>query len=217
MLRPGQVPSFAAFVSLELDQLIVENALPAELSAVSPRSITSRREQFMLGRQAAHEALKRLGPDEQPILVGNHREPVWPEGIVGTIAHTAGHAVALVAPSESTDGVGVDVEVRRAAPELFNTVLRPEEVAWIDELAPTRRNDAALGVFSAKECIYKAFFHRVGSYFGFDAATLTPTDFGFEARLVSPIDPHYPPRRTLSVHSQCQDELMLSWLVLPKT
>jgi len=217
MLRPEQMPSFAAFVSLELDQLIVENALPAELAAISPKSIASRREQFMLGRQAAHEALKILGRDEQPILVGNDREPVWPEGIVGTIAHTIGHAVALVAPSESTDGVGVDVEVRRAAPELFNMVLRPEEVAWVDDLAPTRRNDAALGVFSAKECIYKAFFHRVGSYFSFEAARLTPTDVGFEARLVAPIDPDYPPSRKLSVHSQRQEELMLSWLVLPKT
>jgi len=217
MLDPGLVPSFAAFVSLELDRLIVENAVPAELAAISPKSIASRREQFMLGRQAAHEALKTLGRDEQPILVGNHRQPVWPHGIVGAIAHTTGLAVALVAPSENTDGVGIDVEVRRSVPELLNTVLRPEEVAWIDDLAPNRRNDAALGVFSAKECIYKAFFHRVGSYFSFEAATLTPTDFGFEARLVSPIDPDYPPSRMLSVHSKWQDELILSWLVLPKS
>ncbi len=145
------------------------------------------------------------------------REPIWPDGVVGSIAHAAGRGVALVAPSERSDGVGIDLEARRPAPEFADLVPRAEERSWLDDLDDGEQRDALLALFSSNESIYKAFFPRVGTFFGFDAASLVPTQNGFTAQLVADLDPDYPPHRTFDVWCGWQGDLVLTRLILPKT
>ena len=213
---PDAIPPFAAFAALHPGDPH-EPIADVEEALLHPRAVPHRRLAFRRGRSAAHAALGSIGLDSAPILSGPHREPIWPPGVSGSISHAAGIGVALVAPAAFTDGIGVDIEARRHAPELEQQVPRPEEWAWLTSLEPDERSDAVFALFSAKESIFKAFFPRVGSFFGFEAAALRPAAHGFEAHLVHELDAHYPPDRTFAVGCRWFGPLVLTWLILPKT
>lgn len=162
---------------------------PEEEDLLSPRAVESHRAQFRLGRAAAHEALRILGRDAGPILRGPHGEPLWPPGVVGAITHSAGRALAAVAPGERIRALGLDMEhTDRWFPELAETVAFDAERAWLEGLEVDRRRAAALEMFSAKESIYKALFPAIGTFFGFDAVRLARTDHGYAGRFVTRID-----------------------------
>lgn len=211
----SSLPPWAAVGVRHVDDGSIEVS-EAEMAQLHPRAVDDRRAAFRAGRAAGHDALASMGCDDGPILVGLQREPVWPMGVVGSISHAWGVGVALVAPAGSTDGVGIDVEAIRPAPELYDQVPRPEERSWLDAIVDVRERDAAvLELFSAKESIFKAFFPRVGELFGFEAASLVRSPSGFIGALVMPIDAEYPPDRSFEVTCLRNDDLVVTWLILP--
>ncbi|MGI9586504.1 MAG: 4'-phosphopantetheinyl transferase family protein [Acidimicrobiia bacterium] len=213
---PADLPPFAAYeVSLPEDPL--PTLAPGEEALLSSAMVQSRKDELARGRAAAHACLRSLNLDRGPILSGVHREPIWPSGARGSIAHTAGMAVAMAAPATLTDGVGVDIELFRTAPELRGQVLLPEERSWIDCLPISDRQAMTIAVFSAKESIFKAFFPRRREFFGFEIASVVSTASGFEARLAEGFDTDYPPDRTLAVGSSWFANLVLTWVVLPSS
>jgi 4'-phosphopantetheinyl transferase EntD len=207
------LPRYAAFAVRYGDDP-EPSIVAAELDLIHRRAVATRRQEFVLGRAAAHDALGAIGLDDGPILSGPHREPIWPRGVVGSISHSAGIAVALVAPSTRSEGIGIDIERLRHAPELEGQVPRPEEWTWLRGTTERDRATAVFALFSAKEAVFKAFFPRVGSIFGFEAASLHPSDTGYVGRLVAPIDPDYPPKRTFVVTSHWHDDVVLSSVIL---
>ncbi len=213
---PPDLPTFAAFaVSRPSEPLpVVESG---EEDLLSSSMVPARREAFSRGRAAAHAALRAIHFDRGPILSGSGREPLWPDGATGAISHAAGFGVALVAPAEDTDGVGVDLEELRNVPELWDHVPRPEERSWLGNLEATEREAAMLALFSAKESVFKAFFPRIGSYFGFERASLAPTASGFVGRLADGLDRDYPSHRTFAITSVRSGDLVLTAVILPKT
>lgn len=214
-LTPRSLPAFASFAAKAPDDPLSHGYVTQESALLHSRAVPARRRAFRLGRAAAHAALAAIGRDEEPILAGEDRQPLWPSGIFGSISHTAELGVALVAPADHTDGVGLDIEARRDAPELSTQVPRPEERRWLDHALATERDDLLLALFSAKESIFKAFYPRVGAFFGFEAASLEPADDGFAARMIQDLDSDYPPDRIFTVRCQWFGDLVLTWLVLP--
>jgi 4'-phosphopantetheinyl transferase EntD len=211
-----RVPDFAATALLRTED--TDQELHREEAALlHPSAVAKRRETFRLGRLAAHAALEAIGLDTGPILAGPHREPIWPEGVTGSISHVPGLAVAIVAPTNQTDGVGVDIESVRFAPELETQVPRPEERFWLDRLPQLDRDANIFSLFSAKESVFKAFYPSVGTFFGFQAASLVPESSGFVGRLVEDIDGRYPPTREFDIKCEWSGRLVTTWLVLPKT
>lgn len=212
-------PSIPAFASSSV--VILEDATqslhPEEEALLHPGARLARRRSFRLGRSAAHVALASIGHDTGPILVGDDREPVWPPGVMGSISHTINIGIALVAPDSRTDGIGVDIEQRRHAPELERRVPRPEEREWLEDRPHAEQADALLALFSAKESIFKAFFPTVRSYFGFETALLEPTTSGYVGRLVQPLNAEYPPDRLFNLGCEWFGPTVVTWLVLPKS
>lgn len=215
VFEAGRLPSFAAFAVRHGTGEPHNRFADEEAALLHPRAVPDRRNAFHLGREAAHAALAKLGRDDGPILHGNSRDPIWPVGIRGAISHSAHVGVALVAHAAYTDGVGVDIETRRSAPELHDQVPRDEERRWLATMPLAARDDAVMALFSAKETIFKAFFPRVGRFFGFEAASLEPTPHGFRARILADLDPAYPPERTLQVQCRWHGEMVVTWLILP--
>lgn len=213
---PPDLPSFAAFaVSPPSEPVPVVESEEEDLFSAS--MVPARREAFSRGRAAAHAALRAIDLDHGPVLSGSGREPLWPDGATGAISHAAGFGVALVAPEAYTDGVGVDLEERRNVPELWDHVPRPEERGWLEGLDATEREAAMLALFSAKESVFKAFYPRVGAYFGFERASIAPTSSGFVGRLTDGLDRDYPSNRTFAITSAMHGDLVLTAVVLPKT
>lgn len=213
---PSSLPSFASLAVSQPSEPVPAVA-PGEEHLLTDAMVPARKEAFARGRAAAHAALRKLGLDHGPVLAGPGREPIWPSGASGSISHAAGFGIALVAPKVHTDGVGVDLEQLRHAPELWDQVPRAEERTWLERLEPGDREAGVLALFSAKESVFKAFFPRTGSFFGFEMASLTPESSGFTGRLADGLDEDYPSQRSFTITCQWSGDIVLTSLLLPKT
>ncbi|MGZ3421976.1 MAG: 4'-phosphopantetheinyl transferase family protein [Polyangiales bacterium] len=143
-----------------------EHELFPEEAAVVANAVASRRADFAAGRAAARSALSRLGVPACAIPSGARRSPTWPAGIVGSISHAGGWAVAAVARASDVSSLGIDIEVARPLPsDVEALVVLPQDRLAGGALASTL-------AFSAKESVYKAIFPAHGLLLEFEDVTL---------------------------------------------
>lgn len=139
-----------------------------------------RQAEFCYGRVAASAALQDLGLAKIEVPVGAQREPVWPQGVLGSISHIDGLAGAAVAACTHLDGLGIDLERTtrgESQAALRETVLDAEELTLLKRIHGTLTLEEKVTlVFSAKESLYKAAYRTVGRLFGFDAARVQLVD-----------------------------------------
>jgi 4'-phosphopantetheinyl transferase EntD len=137
---------------------LMENLHPAEWACID-RVALRRRLDFAGGRVCARRALAQLGISNFPLLTGAKGEPVWPSGIVGSIAHSGGRCAAAVARRQRIQSLGLDLErlgeFEEGVTKLVCTAL---ELEWVQSLPAARRARAVGLLFSAKECFYKCQF-----------------------------------------------------------
>jgi len=154
-------PSVSGVVT-RLDGVIPEARYADEARAVAS-AVVRRRHEFLVGRACAHAALAAIGRDSGPIAVGARRQPVWPPGVVGSIAHGGDWAGAVVTATVGVAGLGLDIEP-----------LGPPLAAGVETLVLTagerRRLPAgdasarrwAKVAFTAKEAVFKALNPSTG-------------------------------------------------------
>jgi 4'-phosphopantetheinyl transferase EntD len=106
-----------------------------------------------LGRKAARTALASLHVDGGDLPSGP-AGPSWPDGIVGSIAHTDGTAVAIAARANDRAALGIDLE--RSDRAISARVLRRISTEVEREWLRTAGEDMVLALFCAKEATYKA-------------------------------------------------------------
>ncbi|NOI11650.1 4'-phosphopantetheinyl transferase superfamily protein [Vibrio alginolyticus] len=136
---------------------------PSNISA----SVIKRRAEFLAGRCCAKAGLSKLGYGRAVLLAGKHREPLWPNGVVGSISHTSDIALAVLARKTDIRLLGVDIEslVIPLADELCEIVVNDREWELLRNCCP---DEVALVIgFSAKEAYFKALFPKVQRYFDF--------------------------------------------------
>lgn len=151
-------------------------------------AVERRRREFAAGRRAARAALVDLGHPPVPIPMAPDRAPVWPEGIVGSITHSACDCVAAVADARLHRSVAVDLEpAAELDAALIDTVLTPAERAALE--GRPDRLALALVIFSAKECVYKAQYPLTGLLLDFQQVevALDPVAGGFVAVLAEDV------------------------------
>ena len=141
-----------------------ENALrDEEASSLSSRVPDARRASGA-ARIVARELLARLGYPEAPVAHGSGGAPIWPDGVVGSLAHDDKVAIAAVALQRDFASIGIDVEAARDLPsDMLELVATPHERRMIgDNLLKARL------LFATKEAVYKAVypFDRVFLEFG---------------------------------------------------
>jgi 4'-phosphopantetheinyl transferase EntD len=142
----------------------------AELPAIA-RAVPKRRQEFSAGRRAARAAMAELDLPPAPIPMGAQREPLWPQGIVGSIAHC--DTLCIAAISRKNQSIGLDIEPATPLPaDLEDIICTPPERAWLDTLPPQTRGLRAKQIFSAKEAVYKAQYPLTGKVIGFDEVEL---------------------------------------------
>jgi 4'-phosphopantetheinyl transferase EntD len=161
--------------------------------AVISRAVEKRRREFRTVRHCARQAMRELGLPPAAVLPGEHREPLWPPGVVGSMTHCAGYRAAVVAHSRDLLTVGIDAEPhQQLPPDVLVAITLADEQIRIAELA------AAHGashwdriLFCAKETVYKAWFPLTQRWLGFRDAAVTidpaardPAEGTFSARLL---------------------------------
>lgn len=144
---------------------------PGELFAeeVTPvrHAMARRRREFALGRTCARRALARLGFDAVPIPAGPKREPIWPEGSVGSITHCRGYCAAAVGLTETYMAIGIDAEPNMALlPGLLDKIALPGERDHVRQLGPRVAWDRLL--FCIKESVYKVWYPITALWLAFE-------------------------------------------------
>lgn len=133
--------------------------LPAERAALA-RSVDKVRRASGAARIVARELMPQLGIPPQAIPKAPSGAPVWPQGLVGSLAHDARIAIAAIARSRDFAGIGVDVE--SAAPldaDLLDMVATPaERRAIAGDLLQARV------LFAVKEAVYKSVHPLDGEF-----------------------------------------------------
>ena len=140
---------------------------PEEAACVA-RAAPRRVAQFAAGRACAHAALTQLGVAQPVLRVGPDREPLWPEGITGSITHTGDYCAAVAAPRLQLAALGIDAEERGAVRrQLWRHIATAEERAWLEALPAQQLGDMSSVLFSAKEAFFKCQYPLTRQWVGF--------------------------------------------------
>lgn len=167
---------------------VSEAALLSEERPLVASAVAKRRLEFATGRDCARRALARLGQQSVAIPTGEHGEPLWPPGVVGSITHCEGYRAAAVAPADAIATIGIDAEPNEPLPAgVLGDIALPVERRQLEALrseAPELSWDRLL--FCLKEAVYKAWFPLARRWLGFEDAVVSidPSARAFQARLL---------------------------------
>lgn len=128
--------------------------LYAQEQALTHNMSTRRFEDFSAGRYCIKSALKKLGINNYPVLIGNSRQPILPNNVSASISHTNKLIAAVAVKSHTISSIGIDLE--QPIPleqELLTLVCHQQEIKYLR----TQNNPllCAKIIFSIKESIYK--------------------------------------------------------------
>jgi len=148
------VPKGAAFEVAIIDQCGTD--LLQEERQLIEAWAPSRQREFVTGRMCARRALDLLGSGASGLLPDADGIPQWPEGMVGSISHCRGVAMAMAAKSVDCRLLGLDLEkTNRLSAGAIKQVLHP-----IEEIFAGGDQLKASIIFSLKEAFYKAQFPK---------------------------------------------------------
>jgi 4'-phosphopantetheinyl transferase EntD len=127
--------------------------LHEEMASLSFPAIERRRASGAT-RRVARELMNSMGFADLPILRSKSGAPIWPSGVVGSMAHDDRIAVAAVGLRRDLDAVGIDIEpAAPLPPDMLELIVTPRERCEI--------GDNPLGaklLFTIKEAVYKAAY-----------------------------------------------------------
>ncbi len=179
-------------IAFEARQPIGREALHSEEARYVARAVPKRVGEFAAGRACARRALARLSIADFPLRVGAYREPLWPEGITGSITHTAGFCGVVVARKTTVLALGIDAELASSVHRgLWRQIATPEELQWLEGLPKSRAGSMACVVFSAKEAFFKCQFPLTREWVDFSDVTVRVERGGFRIA----------PRKALALHA----------------
>jgi 4'-phosphopantetheinyl transferase EntD len=188
---------------------------PEEARILAPPACERRRVEFALGRAAAHVALSQIGSDNvKPVLRGPGGEPLWGDGIAGSITHCFPWSAAVVVKRSNHFAIGVDLETMEGmqGTDISHLVCRDAELDWV-RCGDFR--ERLTMIFSAKEAVYKAFFPFCRRYIDFKEVELTwvPEQNRFQAEFLTPLSFDLPCGRACLVHGHSHAELVFSCVI----
>lgn len=208
--------------------LVSCNFAPAQLLAEDfarcgieqPKGAAKRQSEFLAGRLCARHALLQLTGRPSVPAVGADRAPCWPAGVVGSISHSAGWALALVAAQADWRGLGIDIEQLMSparATRLQASILTPAELARLAQYPPEQQAWLVSLTFSLKESLFKALYPLVQQRFYFlDAELLNHSNEGTaQLQLLRALGPDWPAGSRLHGQFQQLGERLLSLVSIP--
>ena len=132
-----------------------------------------RKAEHLAGRIAAAHALGAINERAIP-GIGPSGEPLWPEGVSGTITHSGTQAMAVVVRHPDAL-IGIDCEAilpDHEAREIQDGIIDAQEAICLTHSGYPFALALTLA-FSAKESLFKALFPKANTYMGFEWARVT--------------------------------------------
>jgi 4'-phosphopantetheinyl transferase EntD len=210
----------AGAVAVDTREDLLDSELFPEERAALGDAVEKRRREFISARACAHRALAQLGLPRLGIATGDRGEPLWPEGVVGSITHCDGYRACAVARALQIATLGIDAEPNEPLPAgVLDEIALAEERDALGDLVraePAVRWDRFL--FSAKEAVYKAWFPLARRWLGFEDVALSvdleERSFGVRL-LVSDPPPAARRLQLLAGRWLVRDGLLLTAVALP--
>ncbi|GLU29349.1 4'-phosphopantetheinyl transferase superfamily protein [Brucella sp. NBRC 12950] len=127
---------------------------PEEKSSL-PANNTKRLDASGAARELSRQILAKIGFNNFSVLRSPTGEPLWPNGVVGSLAHDDEMAVAVIGRSKDYLGLGIDIETAVPLPDdIISLVRTPEDICG-------QYDSSALAdriLFCVKEAVYKAVY-----------------------------------------------------------
>lgn len=143
-------------------------------------SYEPRQSQFIAGRICAARGIEKLTGHLDIPAWNDDESPRWPEGIVGSIAHTDNHAIAVVGRSHAFTSLGVDIESLAVDEAVIRSieseVLVGGEMNLFSSMDQNTHKQNMLSVFCIKEAVFKCLYPVVQELFDFDAVEVVDPD-----------------------------------------
>ena len=131
-----------------------EDALLPQEARAFVSSVVKVRRASGAARIVARQLLAQLGYAPCAVPKAPSGAPIWPAGVVGSLAHDSRVAVAAVGRCRDVAALGIDVEPAESLPsDLLDLVATPQEQL---KLADDPYQGRLL--FAAKEAVYKAVY-----------------------------------------------------------
>lgn len=132
-------------------------------------AVEKRKLEYSSGRFCARAALAKLCVEPCPVRTGPMREPIWPNGVTGSITHSGSYCIAAVARTENITSIGIDIESSEMLDrDLVHLICTEEEIKNIDLCGvEVYEQDPYKIVFSIKESIFKCLYPLVEAFFDF--------------------------------------------------
>lgn len=133
-------------------------------------AIERRRHEFATGRACARAAMAKLGVSPTALAKGERGEPLWPQGVVGSITHCRGYRASAAARAAEIASLGIDAEPDEPLPaRVIERVAFGHEREWVAD-APDHLASVCADrlLFSAKEAVYKAWYPLARRWLGFE-------------------------------------------------
>ena len=148
---------------------------PDERSLID-KACDKRRHEFSTARLCAKYALAHLGIENAVIGRGGNNEPLWPENVIGSIAHSKDLCGAVVAKkSDSGCSIGFDIEkLRTLKNDIGRIICTKDESYWIKTQPDAAHDLLIILIFSLKESIYKCIFNHNKQKLTFKNCTIIP-------------------------------------------
>lgn len=180
------LPTRVGVAAIDVDE-VAKATIPSEL--VLQGVGAKRQREFAAGRFAARRAIGACGHTPVYPARGDDRQPLWPQGMVGSISHTDHYALAAATAASTAASLGIDLEqIRELRPGLPEKVLTSGELNLLRSAG--RCTDAGvLKLFAFKESVYKAMYPVFGRYIGFREVEISPADDGLRAACVDSAHP----------------------------
>ncbi len=222
ILETGTASATALIAKFDQDQYAdsVYDTLGIDCPDRLNSAVVKRRAEYLAGRALAQSGLLLMGRKPELITTGPNREPIWPNGIVGSITHSKGRCAVIL--SENTDLlIGIDVEdiaSGSALDSIFHVTLQPDETNLIRAQEKLPKDMLATLVFSAKETLYKALFPFVQRFFGFDYAELIelPEKNSLRLRLTKPLGDQQRAGICFDLGYATMGSSVITWLITPR-
>jgi 4'-phosphopantetheinyl transferase EntD len=123
---------------------------------------------FCTGRFCARQALSTFGYNQPDILVGNSNEPLWPEGIVGSLSHSGQLTGAIVGLSSHFLSIGIDIEtIGKINTDMWDLLYTHAEQRYLKRFTGEVLAYYTTLLFSFKESFYKMQHLLTGTFLEF--------------------------------------------------
>ena len=235
--RPIRVPgivaslgeAYAVLLTTETEDDVPHDRCELPVPPRLHRAVPSRVRSYIAGRHCAAKGVDALLDRLEwprvamPLAIGAFGAPLWPDGVTGSITHSASVAMAVVARRDAVQGIGIDCEriMSAAVAEDVASRVIPEadgSVQFDEAVGHLARPVFVSTVFSAKESIYKCLNPLTGSFFGFGAVALESIDVSaghLEFRVVDELGPAAPAGLRLTVRFELDEEHVVTAVSLP--